>query len=75
MTQVSRLPSIEAAGTEIATANGETARLFTGMIDAMEQRGNQQIDVLSHAQVVSSGFLISTLLVRRPASAADPRRN
>jgi hypothetical protein len=75
MTHVERLPRREAPAADFVALNEGTAHMLSDAVDGFEKRMNQDLDVLSHAQYVVGDRVVTTLLVRRPASSADPRRN
>lgn len=76
MTQAEQAPE---AGSDLGMTAGllnqKTGQMFTGALEAMEKRFNQEIDVLSHSQIVVGDKVVTTLLVRRSGASADPRRN
>lgn len=75
MTQLERLPKGPDAAKDAVLLNQSTGQMFTGMIDAMETKFAQEIDVVSHSQVVVGDRMVTTLLVRRVGASVDPRRN
>ena len=65
----------KAGGTGWLVFSANTAKMFTGTIDGMERRLSQEIEVLSHSQIVLGDHVITTLLVRRSGVSGDLRRN
>jgi hypothetical protein len=74
MTHAEHLPHVtDDLGGKIVQLNDRGARMFTETIAALEKQRGQEIEVVSLSQSVVADLLVMTLLVRRPASAADPR--
>jgi hypothetical protein len=75
ITHIERLPRRDAPSADFVALNQATGKILSDAVDAFEVRMNQELDVLSHSQYSVGDRLVTTLLVRRPAASADPRRN
>ncbi len=72
MTQSDRLPEDPNLNKSATSLNDRAARVFTAAIDGLERRLHQDIDVVSHAQVLVGDHVVTTLLVRRSGAPFVP---